>query len=199
MVHGLDCSHWQKTLNWKALKESGYEFAFIKATEGGTYKDPMFLSHAKAAKDAGLLIGAYHYLRPKTEVTKQIDNFLESVGKADLDLPHVLDLEDTDGLSAPMVTQSALLWCEATTTVKSPPIIYTGLYFVNDLKNPKEFAKYPLWIAQYRNRPPTIPRPFEKWTFWQYTSDGGLDKNWFNGSLEELNSLVMAPDLPKCK
>ena len=37
MVRGIDVSAFQKTISWKAIKDAGLEFGFIKATEGTFY------------------------------------------------------------------------------------------------------------------------------------------------------------------
>ncbi len=39
-IQGIDISHWQGSINWTSVKNSGKTFAFMKATEGTTYTDP---------------------------------------------------------------------------------------------------------------------------------------------------------------
>lgn len=62
-AQGIDVSHYQGDIDWKKVAGSGITFAFVKATEGETYKDPTFMRNAEGAADAGLLAGAYHFLK----------------------------------------------------------------------------------------------------------------------------------------
>ncbi len=189
LIEGVDVSHWQKRINWQKLKAEGHEFAFVKATEGSDYVDPMFKAHVQGAQEAGILVGAYHYFKPRLLPDDQVEHFMNVVSSVKLDLPPALDLETMDGLTAPVVKTSTLRWLiRVELGVSRRPIIYSGLYFINGLNNPHEYAKYPLWLAQYRNRMPTIPHPFEKWTFWQ-NSGTNLDHDYFNGTMEELKAL----------
>lgn len=59
-VRGLDVSHHQGHIDWSALK--GWDFVYIKATEGRTWTDPLFEENWLGAGQAGLVRGAYHFL-----------------------------------------------------------------------------------------------------------------------------------------
>jgi lysozyme len=39
-VKGVDVSHYQGAIDWRALRDSGIRFAYIKATEGARIRDP---------------------------------------------------------------------------------------------------------------------------------------------------------------
>lgn len=57
-------SSWQGKIDWTAVKKSGIQFAFAKATEGATYRDPTFKYNLQQMRAIGLeLIGAYHFFR----------------------------------------------------------------------------------------------------------------------------------------
>ncbi|MFI5135397.1 MAG: glycoside hydrolase family 25 protein, partial [Chitinophagales bacterium] len=101
-VHGIDVSRWQSNLDWKnlsALNSKGdtipLSFAFIKATEGILWEDPMFEDNWTSAKKAGVTRGAYHYFKPNSSPTLQAKNFIGSVTLKPGDLPPVLDVEET--------------------------------------------------------------------------------------------------------
>ena len=69
-----------------------------------------------------------------------------------------------------------------------------------------DFSQYPLWVAQWSltqtTNPPAVGIWADKWTFWQFSSDGALrdaiptipsartDLDVFNGSLESLQALA---------
>src|SRR5262249_39837308 len=66
-IQGIDASHWQGSINWTSVKNSGKTFAFYKATEGTTYTDPTFAANWAAIKNAGLIRGAYHFGHPGSD------------------------------------------------------------------------------------------------------------------------------------
>ena len=82
-ARGIDVSAWQGSLtqtNWNDVAGSGIEFAFIRASRGGTtgeynqstrvgtlshrYDDPYFVQNMTRASAAGILVGPYHFARP---------------------------------------------------------------------------------------------------------------------------------------
>ena len=62
-VRGIDVSNHNGTIKWEQVAEDDYQFAYIKASEGKTHRDPAFARNVKSAQRAGLLVGAYHFFR----------------------------------------------------------------------------------------------------------------------------------------
>jgi len=62
---GIDVSSYQGTINWATVKSYGITFGWAKATEGSTnyYHDAYFSGNESGARNAGVLIGAYHFAR----------------------------------------------------------------------------------------------------------------------------------------
>lgn len=56
-VPGIDVSRYQGTINWTSVRNAGIQFAFIKATEGTSYKDPNFNTNYVNAYNAGVIRG----------------------------------------------------------------------------------------------------------------------------------------------
>ena len=85
-------------INWTSVRNSGIEFAFIKATEGTSYKDPRFNTNYVAAYNAGVIRGAYHFARPAASSGAVQANYLASNGGAwsadSRTLPAALDIEN---------------------------------------------------------------------------------------------------------
>jgi hypothetical protein len=48
-VYGFDISHYQESVDFAGAYSSGMRFVYIKATEGTTYKDPLFSVRLPAA------------------------------------------------------------------------------------------------------------------------------------------------------
>lgn len=197
-------------MDWPAVARAGIEFCFIKATEGASHVDARFASNWRAAAEAGLVRGAYHFFHPAISVTAQADLFLRTVPRLEPDdLPPVLDLEapeEWQGVPVLQRAQLALGWLRAVEDrLHLTPILYLSPAFMTDiLHNASALEQYPVWLAQYTTEAaPDVPKPWAKWTFWQHTRQATLpgilskvDLNRFNGTLDELKSLGRAPVAP---
>jgi lysozyme len=204
---GIDVSHYQNPVDWAAVAQSGIRYCFIKATEGAATLDKQFASHWAGAGAAGLIRGAYHFLRPKLPAAEQADFFLSTASQIQSgDLPPVLDLEvPDDWANIPVAdrTPLALTWLQAVEEqLGVTPIVYLNRSFVTGvLKDAAALARYPIWLAHYTPaQTPTIPNPWKVWTFWQYSQSGktpgiagAVDQDRFNGTIEDLRALTIQP------
>ena len=86
----IDISKYQPVVDFAKVKESGVLGVIAKATQGTSGKDPKFAAHIKGAREAGLLIGAYHFATGG-DATLQADFFLDVAKGVDL-----LDLDFED-------------------------------------------------------------------------------------------------------
>lgn len=194
---GIDVSNWQKEIDWKQVKDAGYQFAFMKATEGTDYVDYTFDKNRQGAKDAGLKVGFYHYFHPEDSVDAQVKLFCDKIGKAEPDaLRLVIDAEDPDKWTRFPLDQRVKMVDDFLQGVKNrtgltPEVcVYCSPNFADEiLGNSPVLQKYSLWIANYGVDQPRLPGPWGKWDFWQYTSsgkvpgiNGRVDLNVFNGS-----------------
>ena len=66
-MKGIDVSHWQKNINFEAVKNSGVEFVILKAggSDAGFYTDSKFEENYTAAVAAELNIGCYYFAGSK--------------------------------------------------------------------------------------------------------------------------------------
>lgn len=200
-IHGIDVSKYQQRINWDMVKEMVAEdvrigFVFIKATEGLGNMDAQFNRNWRNAGDAGITRGAYHFfLAPKSGVD-QAENFIRRVELEKGDLPPVLDVEQTYGVTPDKLraeVKAFLDRLEAHYGVK--PIIYTNVEFYNKfLKG--DFDNYPLWVAHYLRK--DRPRIARNWAFWQYSETGNVngirgkvDFNVFNGDSTDFADLLI--------
>ncbi|GHH77904.1 hydrolase [Streptomyces sulfonofaciens] len=203
---GIDVSHYQGSINWSSVKAAGIEFAWIKATEGTTYKDPTFNTNYLNAYNAGVIRGAYHFARPDVSDGASQANYFASSGGAwsrdNLTLPGVLDIEGSCyGLSQ----ASMRSWISAFyTTYKNRTgrdiVIYTSPSWWNSCTGSWNgmAALTPLWVAHWTTASsPSLPGGFGAWTVWQYTDagavggvSGAVDRDRFNGSHDRLLALA---------
>ena len=170
-------------------------FAFIKATEGVNYKDSIFQKNWTGAKEAGLIRGAYHFFKPNVSVEWQIKNFIQQVQLEKGDFPPVLDVEDFDKVSMPVLIERVRLWLifiEAHYKIR--PIIYASMNVYQKYLQ-LAFPEHIVWVARYNREEP--PQHID-WLFWQYSDQttldgisGKVDKNVFVGTLSELKALCL--------
>ncbi|MEG4073168.1 GH25 family lysozyme [Microcoleus sp. Pol14C2] len=172
-IRGIDVSDYQPNVNWQEVARDGIAFAFVKSTEGATFVAQSFARNWAAMKAAGIQRGAYHFFQPASSIQEQIDLFLKTVKLEPGDLPPVLDVETTGGLSVDQLCDRAAMWLEAVEKATlMRPIIYTYPGFWDNLGTTR-FADYPLWIAHYTTaEEPWVPGGWKTWTFWQYSDTG---------------------------
>ena len=165
-TRGIDVSKYQGNINWtKVAKDSTIKFVYIKATEGTSIQDPMYCTNITKAKKAGLLVGSYHLYSSKTTAYQQMGNIRKMIKKNEQDLVPVLDIEGHHSGRLYMERVDKLLeLMEKEYGVK--PIIYTSEKVYKLHFSGKKYAKYHIFIANYRGYPTT------RFTLWQYTETG---------------------------
>ncbi|MCW2543392.1 MAG: glycoside hydrolase family 25 [Frankiales bacterium] len=178
---GPDVSRWQhdngQLIDWNAVRRSGQDFAFMKAT-GPNGVDPWFTREWPRAKAAGLVVGAYHYGDPSSSADAQAAFAVRTVGSTREvgNLGIVLDLEQTGGLGP----RALVAWAHAFLTgverrTGRTPILYTYVNFWHSaMANDRTFGAYPLWLARYAAQAPAPLPGWSQWTFWQHTGSGRL-------------------------
>lgn len=201
-VHGVDVSRWQGDINWPKLRTQGANFAYIKATDGGDHLDPMFKKNWRAAKEAGMRRGAYHFFYWCRTAGEQADWFIRNVPREPGALPPVIDVEYNGEssckrrLSPERVREKMQVFMDKLEAhYGQRPIIYTAPDFYRDnLKG--AFLNYPFWLRSVAAHPSKI-YPKRKWVFWQYSGsglshgvDGKIDLNVFHGSEAEWHNWV---------
>lgn len=199
-TYGIDVSYWQGTIDWPKVKAAGKQFAIVRVSDGTGFLDPKFATNWRGAKAAGLAVGAYQFFRPKQDATAQADlmvNQLQAVGFSSSDIPPVIDVEVTDGVSASTIMSRVNTWIAR---VKSRtgrlPVLYTSPGFWSGLGNPTPTTLPYMWVAHWGVSCPMLPPAWGRLRFWQYSATGkvsgiggNVDLDLYNGSLAELKSL----------
>jgi lysozyme len=202
LIHGIDVSRYQSIISWDAVKEMKVKnvqlgFVFIKATEGIVNTDPQFRRNWKKSKQAGMVRGAYHFFLATKDGREQAENFISAVDLEEGDLPPVVDIEQTYGVSLPVLKKELKEWLDVIEYYYgAKPIIYTNVDFYSRCLG-KEFNSYPLWAAHYFQY--DTPRINRQWDFWQHSEEGRVngilskvDFNVFNGDSLEFRNILMA-------
>ncbi|MFI7425697.1 GH25 family lysozyme [Micromonospora sp. NPDC049836] len=208
---GIDVSHYQGSINWTSVKNAGIQFAYIKATEGTSYKDSAFNTNYVNAYNAGVIRGAYHFARPNISGGAAQADYLASNGGAwsadSRTLPAALDLEAnpySGGYCYGKTTSGMRTWIsDFLSRYKARTSRYAVIYTTTSWWNQctgswtAPWANHPLWVARWSSSVGTLPAGAPFWSFWQYTSSGSVsgisgnvDRNYWNGDRTRLVALA---------
>ena len=174
-VRGVDVSSYQAV----DYATAGLAFVFVKATEGLGYVNPKLAGQRATARKAGLITGYYHYPHIANSPVAEADHFLSRLDLADGELI-ALDWEwygqQVTDAQARAYKKTWLAHVRA-----KVPRHRVGLYVdrtnwttVDQDSDCGDF----LWIADVTTA--GRPRVKHPWTFHQYSSEGGIDRDVAN-------------------
>jgi GH25 family lysozyme M1 (1,4-beta-N-acetylmuramidase) len=191
-VKGIDVSHWQGTINWTSVKNAGYSFAFMKATQGNTYNDPTFATNLTGATSKGIYVGPYHFCDLNTDTTNSQDpvneanHFLAIIKpyyQTGMYLPPVADVEGFPSFGSTAEAKAfTSAWVQTFSdtiydSIGMRPIIYTSKSKATSYYTNAVAATHELWLAWWKGTGVTSPpvasdtSAWGIWQFWQW-SDG---------------------------
>ncbi|MBR4829927.1 MAG: hypothetical protein IKZ92_09025 [Muribaculaceae bacterium] len=188
-VAGIDVSRHNGDIDFGQVRDDNYQFVFIKASEGKTYKDDAFAKNYKRAHEAGLKVGAYHFFRKNRTGEEQAANFLSVIKGKTLDLPLVIDLEDDWGNGATTDRKTAvnrvMEMINILTDKGYSVMIYTNLDGYN--KYYKDLlGDHDLWLCSFTSPDlqPTMPHRIQQFSHEGSVKGvkGKVDLNVFRGS-----------------
>ncbi len=197
-VQGLDISAHQGEINWKSVATEPWSFVYIKATEGGDFKDPAFARNWEQSRRVGLRRGAYHFFTFCRPGLDQARNFIQSVPHESDSLPPVVDLEFGGNCSKRPSTQQLLAEVQPFLDALEKhygkkPVVYATDTFAKTHLAKRELSNYPLWYRDILREPREIVG--RSWLFWQFSNrrrvegiTGFVDANVFAGSPSQFNA-----------
>lgn len=192
IYNGIDVSYYNKTIDWEEVKESGVDFAIIRAgyrgygAAGTLCTDVKFVENIEGALDAGIQVGVYYFTEAinKQEAIEEAEYCLDKIKDYDVTLPIVIDYEfptDSSGpigrmykanLSKSAATNNCIAFCETIKDAGYEPMIYANKSDLATLINGTKLSQsYKIWLANYTTKT-TYSNPYE---YWQYTSSGSVD------------------------
>lgn len=165
----IDTSHYNQVASFRAASVAGIWGVINKATERNNYVDDTYQARRRAALDAGMLFGGYHFIRPNVSATVQVEHFLKHAAPKDTELACALDWEDN--AVHPDMARSFMELIKSKTGRK--PILYSGNTAKELLGTRPDpfFAGHRLWLAQYSSRPICQSSWRTAW-LWQFSGDG---------------------------
>jgi lysozyme len=202
-VQGVDVSHHQGRIDWARLAGRHAQFAYIKASEGATFRDEDFAHNWQAAQAAGVVPGAYHYFTLCRSGAQQAANFIGSASPGrDSGLPPAVDLEFGGNCARRpdprvLVAELAVFLEQVETHWGCRPVLYVTADFY-DAYMVDRFTTHPLWVRDVFGAP-QLPDG-RVWRLWQYANrahlpgvHGFVDRNVFAGSAKEFDMFLCRP------
>ena len=185
-LQGVDVSEHQGDIDWNAVAEAGWRFAFIRVgyrgygEEGNLYEDGKAVENLQNAKAAGLEVGAYFFSQAlSVEEAKQeaqvAAGVLEKAGVR-LDLPLMYDpetIKDDRGRANEITREQVArnteaFRQEAQRLYDCVVDIYANLPWEDNFFDAETMNRFEIWYADYEKLPQT---PYH-FTWWQYSNQG---------------------------
>jgi lysozyme len=202
VVHGVDVSSSNGTVNWSSVKAAGEDFAIARISDGLT-ADAQFDANWAGIKSAGMIRGAYQLFQPSDDPVAQANTVVQKVGVLGAgDLPIVADVEVTGGQSAATIVANLQTWVtQVETGTGKTPMVYAAAVFWNASVGSTAFGSLPLWVPDFGVTCPNLPTGWSAWVVWQYSVTGtvsgipgmsSVDLDEFNGDLAALQAFASA-------
>lgn len=175
-VRGIDVSHHQGPIDWKALSAHGVGFAFIKSTEGATWADPRFTANWQGASAAGVAWAPYHFFTFCTPGADQAAHFAAVASRPPRAFPPAIDIEFVGNCQG-WISLGAIR-AELGTFLEivekdfgQRPVLYVTRRTQQELLGP-HFPGHPRWPRSIFGEPSAST--FGAWSFWQFADNARL-------------------------
>lgn len=187
-MKGIDVAKWNGNIDWKKVRNSGVEFAILKAINKQCRKEDAFERNYNGAISQGLPVYVYNYSYALTveKAVSDAKTVLSVIAGKKIGTVW-LDVEDKSQMNLGMMLINIInAYKNIIESAGYKFGVYTGLSFYNSFIKPFHmFVDCPFWIARYpskaqmdfadmpkEDKKPSILHPL--WG-WQYTSSGRVD------------------------
>ena len=150
-MDGIDISNHNGSIDFNKVKAAGIDTIIMKATEGGSYIDPMLEENYKQALGKGFNIGFYHFLYELSDPKRQANWFWQNIKDKEFNVIPVLDAErnNNNKFNKETYTKFCLDFLEEFKRLSGIDcILYTYTSFANSLMDSR-LKPYKLWEANY--------------------------------------------------
>ena len=202
----VDLYHGDRVTDLAAAKAAGVAGVIHKAHQGASSRgdDPTYAIRRRAARNAGLLWGAYHFMTDD-DPDAQAAAFLAS---ADPDAQTLLAVDyEPYGRRTPSLDQLRAMLNAIIARAGRKAVIYSGVLIKETLGAERDafLGAHRLWLAQYADKWTLAPlSAWERPWLWQFTGDGQgplphgiagvgspkgcVDINRYDGTIEDLTA-----------
>ncbi|MBP5379814.1 MAG: glycoside hydrolase family 25 protein [Ruminococcus sp.] len=180
-AEGIDVSYAQGKIDWKAVKDSGIDFAIIRAGFGNAdkypyQKDTWFQYNIEEARKVGIDIGIYWYSYAYSveEAREEAESCYNIIKGYDIQYPVYFDIEEEGQKKLPVAEISAIIdsFCS---TIESKGY-YAGIYSFSSLLSSKVYQqvldKYAIWVAHWGVKAPGFKGDYG---MWQHSDKGRVN------------------------
>ncbi len=183
---GIDVSAYQKFIDWRTVKNSGIDFAIIRAGyrgygNGRIVEDELFDYNIQEATKVGMDIGFYFYSQAISveEAIQEAQFTLQLLSKYNVPIkyPIAIDTERTpngtgraDGMSKELRTEVVRAFCNEIQRAGYKTMVYSNKnWLLNNLNVTS--LNCDVWLAHYTDKT-DYQYPY---AIWQYTSTGHVN------------------------
>lgn len=194
-VKGVDVSKWNGKINFKRLKEAGYDFAMLRLGYGSNdpkQDDELFARNVAECEKYGIDWGAYlySYALNVQDAESEAEHAIRILKEYKPTYPIAFDMEDADGykFKKGMPSNEVLVdICETFLSRLEEEGYYVCLYaskswLMNQLLS-RRLNKFDKWVAQWSDEC-TYNQPYG---IWQYTDKaklpGSTSNNYFDANI----------------
>ena len=169
-LKGIDVSHYQGDINWKAVKEYGIEFAFVKCLQGKSKVDECFHTNMRNAIANDIPVGVYVYSKAKTidDAVAEAKRVIKECSQYKLTYPVVFDFESKhfEDMSLAMRGKIIDAFCQTILSDgKYIPMLYSSRYWLMHMIPAEVVKKYDIWLAEYTTGKPKYTGDYKIWQY----------------------------------
>lgn len=169
-LKGIDVSHYQGDINWKAVKEYGIDFAFIKCLQGKSRVDECFHTNMRNAIANDIPVGVYVYSKAKTidDAVAEAKRVIKECSQYKLTYPVVFDFESKhfEDMSLAMRGKIIDAFCQTILSDgKYIPMLYSSRYWLMHMIPAEVVKKYDIWLAEYTTGKPKYTGDYKIWQY----------------------------------
>jgi GH25 family lysozyme M1 (1,4-beta-N-acetylmuramidase) len=176
-LKGIDVSQWNVVNDWQQVKDSGVEYAMIRAGYGklASQEDIQFDNNMAAVKEVGLDCGVYWYSYATTveAAYQEAETCYNIIKDYQFEYPVVFDIEEDRHWALSTAEVSAII--ETFCSYLEDKGYYVSLYSCASFLNTKVYTsvldKYDIWVAHYGVSYPSVNHSYG---MWQYSKTGSV-------------------------
>lgn len=178
IYEGMDVSAYQGYIDYGRVKNSGIEVVYIKASEGTYLEDPYFRTNYNNAKENGLKVGFYHFIRARNEeeAIQEAEFFAKVISGTNPDCRLAIDFEVFGDLTRDDINNISIVFLRKVQELTNKEcVVYSDASNARDIFSIELANSYPLWIAEYGVETPIDVGTWKTWVGFQYTDVGRVD------------------------
>lgn len=180
-MKGIDVSSYQGTINWKKVKESGYQYAILRLGIGDditSQDDKRLKENIKGCQENNIPYGYYLVSYAKNlsgdeSVDREIEHTKRLIeGTKPFGIFYDMEVENTIYLGKEALTNFAIKYCDYFKNLGYQVGVYANKnWFTNYLNyNRLKSNGYKIWLAHYG-----VDNPGLECDIWQYSDKGNVE------------------------